>query len=373
MAKLMRAIGLMSGTSMDGIDVALIDTDGAGEVVRGPSLTVPYGAETRGRIREAVAAARQLRARDERPPVLAEAEREITELHAKAVSSFLAAHKIDAASVDCIGFHGQTVLHRPEAGLTLQLGLGPVLARATGIDVVYDMRAADVAAGGQGAPLAPAYHRALAIGIRQLPIAFLNLGGVGNVTWVGGDGRLIAFDTGPGNALIDDFLRARTGEAYDAEGRRAAAGTAMPGMVTELMRHSYFSEPPPKSLDRDAFPALEIVAELSPDDGAATLAAFTAAAVAKAREHFPEQPRLWVVCGGGRRNRTLMALIAGHVENAVVPAEAVGLNGDGLEAEAWAYLAVRSCKGLPLTFPGTTGVDRPMTGGVFAAARKPGS
>lgn len=368
MGKLMRAIGLMSGTSMDGIDVALLDTDGAGEVVRGPTLTQAYGEETRGRIRAAVAAARRLTARDERSPVLAAAEREITELHAAAVAAFLKAHEIDAKGVDCIGFHGQTVLHRPEAGLTVQLADGPALARATGIDVVYDMRAADMAAGGQGAPLAPAYHRALAIGIRQLPIAFLNLGGVGNVTWVGGDGRLIAFDTGPGNALIDDFLRTRTGEPYDADGKRAASGQVMPGMVSELMRHSFFSATPPKSLDRDAFPALDLVAELSPEDGAATLAAFTAAAVAKAREHFPEQPRLWVVCGGGRRNRALMSMIAGHVENAVVPAEAVGLDGDGLEAEAWAYLAVRSCKGLPLTFPGTTGVDRPMTGGVFAAA-----
>lgn len=365
----MRALGLMSGTSMDGIDVALVDTDGAGEIVRGPSLTIAYSAATRRGLVRAMAVARDLTRRDERPTPLAETEREITELHAAAVAEFLRKRGIDPASVACIGFHGQTVLHRPQAGLTVQLGDGPLLAKLTGVDVVYDMRAADCAAGGQGAPLVPAYHRALAIQIRQLPIAFLNIGGVGNVTWVGGDGRLIAFDTGPGNALVDDFMQARTGATHDAGGATAARGTVSDKVVAELLRHEHFALPPPKSLDRDAFPVKELVADLSTEDGAATLTAFSAAAIAKAREHFPQQPQLWVVCGGGRRNRTLMSMIAGHVENAVVPAEAVGLDGDGIEAEAWAYLAVRSCRGLPLTFPGTTGVPTPITGGVFAAAR----
>lgn len=367
--KLMRALGLMSGTSMDGIDVALIDTDGAGEVVRGPSLTIPYGAATRRGLVRAMTAAHALQRREERPLPLAEAEREITELHAAAVSEFLRKRGIDPASVGCIGFHGQTVLHRPQAGLTVQLGDGPLLARLTGLDVVYDMRAADCAAGGQGAPLVPAYHRALAIQIRQLPIAFLNVGGVANVTWVGGDGRLIAFDTGPGNALVDDFMRQRSGVTHDENGATAARGKVSEAIVADLLRHEHFVLPPPKSLDRNAFAVAEAVAELSTEDGAATLTAFTAGAIAKAREHFPQQPQLWVVCGGGRRNRTLMSMIAGNVENAVVPAEAVGLDGDGMEAEAWAYLAVRSCRGLPLTFPGTTGVREPITGGVFAAAK----
>lgn len=367
-SKLMRALGLMSGTSMDGIDVALIDTDGAGEVVRGPSLTIPYRAETRVRIAAAIQAARTLSRRDERPGLLAAAEREITELHAAAIDEFLNRRGIERGSIDCVGFHGQTVLHRPEARLTVQLGDGPLLAHLARLDVVYDMRAADCAAGGQGAPLAPAYHRAVAIAIRQLPLALLNIGGVGNVTWIGGDGRIIAFDTGPGNALIDDFLRRRGGRDFDAGGELAGRGRVRADIVAELMRHPFFPAPPPKSLDRNAFDATPLIGELSLEDGAATLAAFTAAAVARAREHFPQQPQLWVVCGGGRRNRALMVMIAGGVDNAVVPAEAVGLDGDGLEAEAWAYLAVRSCKGLPLTFPGTTGVERPLTGGVFSPA-----
>jgi anhydro-N-acetylmuramic acid kinase len=253
--------------------------------------------------------------------------------------------------------------------MTVQIGDGARLAAATGIDVVYDLRANDCSHGGQGAPLAPAYHRALAIGLRRLPIVFVNIGGVANVTWVGGDGRLIAFDTGPGNALIDDWMLRRTGVPRDADGATAARGMVHNGYVAAYLKHSHFALPPPKSLDRNAF-LLELIDELSIEDGAATLTAFTAASIAKAREHLPEEPSLWVICGGGRRNRTLMSMLAGHVQNAVAPAEAVGLDGDGLEAEAWAYLAVRSLRSLPITFPGTTGVSRPLTGGRLARVRR---
>ena len=296
-------------------------------------------------------------------------ERDLTARHAAAVKQFLqAAWPAERAEIDVIGFHGHTVLHAPERRLTVQIGDGPALAAAIGIDVVYDLRAADCAAGGQGAPLAPVYHRALAAKLPERPVVVLNIGGVANVTWIGRDGTLLAFDTGPGNAMIDDWMLRCRGVPRDEDGALAAAGRVHDDYVMQYLRHSYFGEPPPKSLDRNAF-LLELVEGLSPQDGAATLTAFTATSIARAREHFPEQPKLWVVSGGGRRNKTLMAMIAERVEAAVAPAEAAGMDGDALEAEAWAYLAVRSLKGLPITFPGTTGVPRPLTGGVLATAK----
>jgi anhydro-N-acetylmuramic acid kinase len=392
MSKTMRAIGLMSGTSMDGIDVALIETDGEVLLHRGPASTVGYAQDFRGALARAVAEAQLLIDRRARPGCLREVERKLTEQHADAVVEFLARQGLSAAEIDVIGFHGQTVLHktvvvkstivgRPKAVLdtpsvspvtqthafTVQLGDGPLLARLTGIDVVYDLRAADAAAGGEGAPLAPIYHRALAERLPERPVAVLNIGGVANVTWIGRCGELIAFDTGPGNALIDDWMVRRHGSPHDEGGALASRGRVHDDRVRQYLRHSYFGAPPPKSLDRNAFP-LELVDHLAPEDGAATLTAFTAASIAAARAHFPEQPQLWVISGGGRRNRTLMAMIAERVENAVIPAEAAGMDGDAVEAEAWAYLAVRSLKGLPITFPGTTGAAKPLTGGVLAKA-----
>ncbi len=365
MSKLLRAVGLMSGTSMDGIDVALIETDGEDAVVRGPSATLPYDDPHRARLAEAIEDARGLTDRDARPGCLEEAERRVTEYHEVAFSWFLAEHGLKPADVDVIGFHGQTVLHAPERLLTVQIGDGAALARGTGIDVVYDLRAADVAAGGQGAPLVPVYHRAMAARLPERPVAVVNVGGVGNVTWIGRDGTLIAFDTGPGNAPIDDWMLRHTAKAVDADGATAAGGKVDDAALNALLMSPYFARVPPKSLDRNAF-AIDPVLRLSVADGAATLTAFTAASLARAREHFPEQPRLWVICGGGRRNRTLMTMLAAHVDSAVVPAEAAGFDGDAVEAEAWAYLAVRSLKGLPITFPGTTGVPAPISGGVLA-------
>ena len=365
MGKMMRALGLMSGTSMDGIDVALVDTDGSAAAQRGPSATYPYTEALRRRLRAGISAAVELKDRQDRPGSLGALELELTDLHAQAVQSFLQQTEVAPAAVAVIGFHGHTVLHAPERRLTVQLGCGARLARATGIDVVHDLRAADVAAGGQGAPLAPAYHAAL-MARQAKPVVIVNIGGVANVTWIGPSGALLAFDTGPGNAMIDDWTRRRQGLPCDADGRLAAAGCVRADFVTEYLRHSYFGLPPPKSLDRNAF-APELVDGLSDADGAATLTAFTVESIARAREHFPEQPRLWVVAGGGRRNKTLMAMLAGRVEAAVAPAEAAGVDGDALEAEAWAYLAVRSSKGLPITFPGTTGVQLPLTGGVLSS------
>jgi anhydro-N-acetylmuramic acid kinase len=364
-----RALGLMSGTSMDGIDIALIETDGVGHVSRVASASTAYSVEFRSWLVEAVQLAQGLTDRLQRPGRLAQIERVLTEHHVAAVQRFMGQHSLQPSAVDVIGFHGQTVLHKPEQRLTIQLGDGRLLADKTGIDVVYDLRAADCAAGGQGAPLVPVYHRALAAKLPQRPLAILNIGGVANVTYVGRDGTLLAFDTGPGSALIDDWMLRNTGQVMDNDGATAAKGKADDDVVRFYLSQSFFGQAPPKSLDRNAFP-IDLVDHLSIADGAATLTAFTAAAIARAREHMPQEPQLWVICGGGRRNRTLMSAIAARVENAVVPAEAVGFDGDAMEAEAWAYLAVRSLSGLPITFPGTTGVDQPMTGGVLAEARK---
>ena len=365
---LMRAIGLMSGTSLDGIDVAVIDTDGGQDIRRGACATVAYPSAFRARLVQAINDARDLTDRSARPGCLADVERELTERHAAALTGFLTAQGIEASGISAIGFHGQTVVHRPADRLTVQLGDGALLAKLSGIDVVHDLRAADCAAGGQGAPLVPVYHRALVAKLPQRPVAVVNIGGVANVTYIGGDGHLIAFDTGPGNALIDDWMLKHTRAARDEDGATAARGTVKDDVVRFYLSHSYFGQLPPKSLDRNAFFS-DLVDGLSREDGAATLTAFTALAIARAREHFPQEPQLWIICGGGRRNRTIMSMLAAQVQNAVVPAEAVGLDGDSIEAEAWGYLAIRSLLKLPITFPGTTGISEPLSSGVFSRAR----
>lgn len=384
MGKVMRALGLMSGTSMDGIDVAMIETDGEEVVRRGASMTFPYTDGVRARLVDGIAQARGLSDRTLRPGTLAALETEITELHAAAVNAFRRKQGIGRAEIDVVGFHGQTVLHRPPTidietgadgvpfevtvpGLTVQLGSGIGLADLTALDVVHDMRAADMAAGGQGAPMVPVYHRALVAHLDQRPVAVVNIGGVANVTAIGRDGALRAFDCGPGNALIDDWMRKRTGAAFDENGQTAALGVVNEDVLRFYLSHAFFSALPPKSLDRNAFFS-DLVDWMSLEDGAATLTAFTAGAVARAREHMAEEPTVWIIAGGGRRNAALMGMIAARVQNAVVPAEAVGLSGCSMEAEAWAYLAVRALNGQPLTFPGTTGVSRPTTGGVLTRA-----
>lgn len=364
------AIGLMSGTSMDGIDVALIETDGRSHVVSGPSMTMPYTRAFRRRIGTAIGLAQSLTDRHDRPGELAQIEHDLTTLHANAVTEFCSATGKDLSSVDLVGFHGHTILHRPSSGLTLQLGDGAALANALKTPVAYDIRAADVAAGGQGAPLAPAYHRAMLPASAELPAVVLNIGGVANVTWVGGahHSQLLAFDTGPGNALIDDWMAKSIGATRDEGGAAALAGQADARAVAFFLGHDYFSAQPPKSLDRNAF-FWDLVEGLSPADGAATLTAMTVGAVAKACEHFPVKPRSWVVCGGGRHNAAIMRGLSGSLPGIVLTAEDVGLDGDAIEAQAWAYLAVRCRRGLEITFPGTTGASKPMTGGQLAMPR----
>jgi anhydro-N-acetylmuramic acid kinase len=361
----MRALGLMSGTSMDGITVALIETDGEERLIRGPALTFPYDTGQRGAIGRAMAEARTLSRRGDRPGSLAAAEQMLTERHAQIIADFMQRQALSRADIDVVGFHGQTVLHRPETGMTVQLGDGAQLAELSGLTVVHDLRARDIQAGGQGAPLVPVYHRALVAGLAQRPVVVVNIGGVANVTYIGRDGTLIAFDTGPGNALLDDWMMKRAGVAYDHDGITSGAGKVDEAVLRFCLSHSFFSSAPPKSLDRNAF-IWDVVEWMSLEDGAATLAAFTVAAIAKSREYFPEEPQLWIIAGGGRRNRTIMSGLAGLVQNAVVPAETVGLDGDAVEAEAWGYLAVRALRRLPITFPGTTGVPEPLTGGVVS-------
>ncbi|MET0445478.1 MAG: anhydro-N-acetylmuramic acid kinase [Pseudorhodoplanes sp.] len=372
-----RAIGLMSGTSMDGIDVALIETDGETVSRFGPAATRLYRDEEAALLRHALEAALNLKDRAARPGVIADAEQMSTALHADAVNSFLEENAIEPAGIDVIGFHGQTVLHRPEDRLTVQIGDGSALARATGIPVVYDLRAADVAAGGQGAPLVPVYHRALAAALtRPHPIAVLNIGGVANVTFINGVPDPYACDTGPGNALIDDFMRARMGTSRDEDGRAAARGRVDEPALARVLKHSFFKLKPPKSLDRNAFrewvTARAQLADKTVDDGAATLAAITAATIATIVPHLPEPPKSWIVCGGGASNPTLMRMLSERLSPASVEtASGVGWNADAIEAQAFAYMAVRSLRGLPITFPNTTGVPRPMTGGVLVEPGTP--
>jgi anhydro-N-acetylmuramic acid kinase len=351
----------MSGTSLDGIDLAALATDGYERILAGPALTVPYPAAFRERLRAVLGS-------DAPSAQIAAVEIELTRLHAVAVAEFRARHP--EVAIGLVGFHGHTILHRPAERRTWQIGDGALLARLAQVDVVADFRSADVAAGGEGAPLAPLYHAALAA-LRAKPLAILNLGGVGNVTWIGprtdggaddGANTILAFDTGPGNALIDDWVYRHTGGAADIDGALARAGAASAAHIARFLTHPYFARKPPKSLDRDDFQAA-IPEGFTLADGAATLTEMTAASVAAATGHFPAPPREWLVCGGGRHNPALMAALARNLGAPVRAVEAVGWDGDALEAQAFAYLAVRSVRGLPLSLPRTTGAPHPIQGG----------
>jgi anhydro-N-acetylmuramic acid kinase len=348
-----RAIGLMSGTSLDGIDAALVESDGERIGSTGEALTVTYPAALRDRLRALLGGAT--------PELVADVERELTDAHAEAVELLLARAGLRASEIDLVGFHGHTILHEPKAGRTWQIGDGARLAARLNLPVVHDFRSADVAAGGEGAPLVPLYHAALA---RELPkpLAVLNLGGVGNVTWIGSDGSLLAFDTGPGGALLDDWVLRHTGQPFDQDGALAASGRVNDTLIQRFLEHRYFTRKPPKSLDRDEFHRL-VPHGLSVEDGAATLTRYTAVAVAAARDHMSEMPKRWLVTGGGRRNATLLAELQAILDAPVETVESVGWDGDALEAQAFGFLAVRSKLGLPLSVPGTTGVPQPMTGG----------
>jgi anhydro-N-acetylmuramic acid kinase len=361
----MLAIGLMSGTSLDGVDAALIETDGEALVRSVAFRGETYSDAARAELAAATAAALTYD-RPRASPAIVAATDLIGRTHAFAVAKLLREAGVAAGDVGVIGFHGQTVAHRPDRGWTWQIGDGAVLARATGIDVVDDLRSADVAAGGQGAPLLPVYHAALARVLGE-PVAILNLGGVANVTLVADD-LLVAFDTGPANGLVDDWVAAVTGARFDADGALAATGQVHADVLDAMLDHPFFDLGFPKSLDRGDF-TVQPARGLSAADGAATLTAFTAASVAIAIEQLPMRPRRLLVAGGGRRNPVMLRMIAERTGLMPEPAETMGWDGDAVEAEGFAYMAVRSLRGLPISFPGTTGVPRAMTGGRLHRAR----
>jgi anhydro-N-acetylmuramic acid kinase len=356
------AIGVISGTSMDAIDVALVRTDGRDFVETGPAKSYAYIKLLREELLSVVDNA--YRAEHQPMPDLDDA---VSDAHANAIARFMAEHGVARDSVDVVGFHGQTIFHAPQRHFTRQLGNGPRVARRLGLDVVWRFRHADVARGGEGAPFAPLYHRALAAKLAH-PVMVLNLGGVANVTYIDGE-TCIAMDTGPASAMLDDFVLRRTGEPFDKDGALAATGAVNLPVLMQLLDHPFFERPAPKSLDRNDFHArANLTDALSDADGAATLAAFTVEATIKCLKHLPGRPKRWLVTGGGRHNQTFMKLFAARLGVHVEPVEAVGWNGDALEAQCFGYLAVRSLEGLPLSLPTTTGVPEPLTGGELAKA-----
>lgn len=359
----MKSLGLMSGTSLDGVDIALLDTDGHRVQSVGPAATYAYDKSMQDALRALIN-------RQDDADILY-TERQLTLKHVEAVQTFLAAHALSAQDIDVIGFHGQTIEHRPDEGLTWQIGDGAFLAEHTGIDVVYDFRRRDVAAGGQGAPLVPVYHQAIVEDL-ALPVAIVNIGGVSNVTWIGScdsddNDNIVAFDTGPGNALLNDWVYCNAmGACFDRDGKLAASGVINEAIVSQYLDDPYFHKIPPKSLDRNHF-SLSSLDGMTTEDGAATLAAFTVQSIVAALEHLPS-PTRWLIAGGGRHNPTIMQLLQASLDAPVDPIDTIGFDGDALEAQAFAFLAVRSLQGLPLTFPGTTGVKHPTIGGSYQRA-----
>mgnify|MGYP003118692286 FL=1 len=355
---IIRALGAMSGTSLDGVDVAALDTDGERIAGFGPSGYRPYEPSEEAVLRAALG---RWPGED-----LAAAEEVVMRAHIEALS------EIEA---DLVGFHGQTLAHEPQGRGTHQLGDGAALAEALGRPVVWDFRSADVRLGGEGAPLAPFYHFACAKYIAaKAPLGFLNLGGVGNLTWVDprhdrpeAEGALLAFDTGPANAPVNDLMMARRGEPFDRDGALARQGQVVDGALELFLEEPFFYRMPPKSLDRDAFAdMIALVGELSDADAAATLTAMAATGVLKAMEHCPSPPERMLVTGGGRRNPVMMEMLRAALDCPVEPVEAVGLDGDMLEAQAFAFLAVRVARGLPTSCPGTTGVRAAVSGGTLS-------
>lgn len=346
----------MSGTSLDGeIDVALLETDGYSHIRPLDFKPYRYDKKIQNKIRSCFGSF-------DRNASVDAAEDIVTKIHIDAVNS-------SGFRADIIGFHGQTITHDPDKSFTWQIGDGERLARETGMDVVCNLRISDIKAGGQGAPLLPLYHAAR-LSEHETPVAILNIGGVANITFIAPNGDIIAFDTGPGNALMDDFVRIKTGKSFDRNGHLAAKGKVHTPLIKKWLSHLYFSKKPPKSLDRNEWNMVltKDVSSLSLEDGLATLMAFTVESIVQAQNTFPEAG--WYACGGGRHNAALMAKLNTALPSGLKPVEALGWNGDAVEAEGFAYLAVRSLLGLPLTLPSTTGVPEPLSGGVFCPARK---
>ncbi|HUN26703.1 MAG TPA: anhydro-N-acetylmuramic acid kinase [Steroidobacteraceae bacterium] len=367
----MWALGLMTGTVLDGmVDIAAVRTDGESVEELGPWRLIAYPAELRGLLGEALAAARAWGFAGPEPAIFRAAERALTRAQAQAVQSFLAEARLAPEEIGVVGFHGQTVLHRAPSragrGATRQLGDGAWLAELLDVTVAYDFRAADIAAGGHGAPLAPVYHAAL---LKRsgaaAAAAVLNLGGVANLTWWDGGDRLVACDTGPASAPLNDWAARHGRGEMDRDGALARQGRVDEARLAGILADPYFSAPYPKSLDRFAYPAA-LVEGLSAADGAATLTALVGAAVGKALDLMPQRPRALIVCGGGRKNPALIEALRTRARVEPRLAEELGWRGDAIEAECFAYLAVRALKDLPISFPLTTGVPHPLAGGRVA-------
>ena len=367
----MWSVGLMTGTVLDGnIDVALLKTDGETVESFGTYMLSPYPQVIRDTLEQTLTEARKWNFEGPDPAIFAEAEEMLTRAQSAAVRQLVESAGLTMDDIGVVGFHGQSVLHRApqpgRIGATRQLGDGALMHELLGVPVVYDFRSADVRAGGQGAPLAAIYHQALLRGLgTHGDAAVLNLGGVANVTYWDGAETLIAFDTGPANAPLNDFMKERGLGNMDRDGALARSGTVDEARLTKLLEHPYLSTPPPKSLDRFDFTS-SMAEGLDPATGAATLAAFTAAAVGKGLDLLPTRPTRLIVCGGGRHNPTIMGMLRSRAGVDAVPAESVGWRGDAIEAECFAFLAVRVLGDLPISFPTTTGVPRPMTGGRLA-------
>lgn len=352
-----KAIGLMSGTSMDGIDAAIVVTDGYKVIETGAGIFSPYKEEFKEKIRNLI------KGKGDR----SEVTHELTLLHVWAVEKLLEESGETKESIDLIGFHGHTIDHRPHEGITVQIGDGELLSRMTSIDVVNDFRVADVKAGGQGAPLVPIYHQAL-LESEEKPVAVVNIGGVANITWIGEkDGDLLAFDTGPGNALLDDWVRSKTGKPFDENGNISSSGKVNESLLNDFMQDPYFAVKPPKSLDRNHFSRI-LDNNIRVEDGAATLAAFTAQSIAISEKFFAKPVKRWLIAGGGRHNAAIMNYLKKCLQVPVINIDELGFSGDMLEAQAFAFLAVRNILGLPISFPGTTGVLKAMCGGVLTKA-----
>jgi anhydro-N-acetylmuramic acid kinase len=357
------ALGFMSGTSLDGIDAALIRTDGVGVQAFGPSLSVPYSDTFRHKLKTAVESAAASDSECEDSALV----HELTELHielGRNLKDELTEEQKAWADIDVVGFHGHTVLHRPERRLTQQIGSPKMLANALRVPVIGHLRQNDVASGGHGAPLAPVYHSALYADANK-PVCIVNIGGIANLTWIGDDdANIVAFDTGPGNGLLDTWMERSVGQRYDEGGKVALQGKVDRPALEALTANTYFSAPYPKSLDRSDL-SLDPVLPLSTEDGAATLAAFTVETVLAGIRMCPAPPSAIFVTGGGRHNRAIMRGLSEQGPCLVRGIEQSGYNGDVIEAQAFAFMAVRSQRGLPISFPGTTGAPRPLTGGAL--------
>ncbi|NWE53742.1 anhydro-N-acetylmuramic acid kinase [Brevundimonas sp. P7753] len=373
--KTLRVLGFMTGTSLDAVDMAVIETDGENIISFGPAGEMKLDAETRAIVEDAIEDALDWERDEEEPDSFEDARMAVADAHLAAALSFMAVNGVKASALDLVGVHGQTVLHEaptPELpGRTVQLIDALSVAEGLGVRTAYDFRSADVAAGGQGAPLAPVYHAAL---VRKSglsgPVAVLNLGGVGNITLVRADGELEAFDTGPANGMVDLLVQSRGKKRMDEGGKLAAAGTVDQAVLAAYLAHPYFASTGPKSLDRFDF-SLDPVASLSLEDAAATLTAFAAEAAALGVGRCSEKPTKVVACGGGRHNPVLLAAIRERAGVPVTTAEDEGWRGDSIEAEAFAFLAARCLLCLPISFPGTTGVAEPLTGGRIVEPGEP--